>query len=74
MDLSGNLSFGPFIIPLRFLAVGACLAAAILVARVPLRRHRHLRAMVTERLVNAVVIFITAWKLTPVILHPRLLS
>ena len=70
MDLSGNLSFGPFIIPLRFLAVGACLAAAILVARVPLRRHRHLRAMVTERLVNAVVIFIAAWKLTPVILHP----
>ncbi|MGO9411407.1 MAG: peroxiredoxin family protein [Spirochaetia bacterium] len=70
MDLSGNVTLGHFTIPLRFLAAGACLAAAILVARVALRRHRHLRAVVTERLANAVVIFIAAWKLAPVILHP----
>ena len=70
MDLSGDLSLGPFAIPLRFLAIGACLAAAILVARVPLRRHRRLRGVITERLANVVVIFIAAWKLTPVILHP----
>ena len=63
MDLSGNVTLGHFTIPLRFLAAGACLAAAILVARVALRRHRHLRAVVTERLANAVVIFIAAWKL-----------
>ncbi len=70
MDLSGDLSFGHYTIPLRFLAIGACLSAAILVARVPLRTHRHLRAVLTERLVNAVVIFLAAWKLTPIILRP----
>jgi len=70
MDLSGDFSVGPFTIPLRFLAIGACFAVAILVARIPLRRHRRLRAVITERLVNAVVIFIGAWKLTPVILRP----
>ncbi len=70
MDLSGNLTLGPFTIPLRFLAIGAFLVAAILVARIPLRRHRRLRTVITERLANMVVVFIAAWKLTPAFLHP----
>ncbi len=50
--------------------MAASLAVAILAARIPLRGHRRLRAVVTERLVNAVVIFVAAWKLTPGLLHP----
>jgi peroxiredoxin len=70
MGLSGSFSVGPFTVPIRFLAMAASLAVAILAARIPLRGHRRLRAVVTERLVNVVVIFVAAWKLTPGLLHP----
>jgi peroxiredoxin len=70
MDLLGDVSAGPFTIPARFLVMAAFLAAAILVGRIPLRRHRRLRAVVTERLLTMVVIFIAAWKLAPALLHP----
>jgi thiol-disulfide isomerase/thioredoxin len=70
MDLSGSLSLGPFTVPLRLLAVAAVLAAAIVVARIPLARHRRLRSLVTDRLANAIVIFVVVWKLAPAALNP----
>jgi len=73
MDLFGDFSIGPFSLPFRFILGGGILAAAILLARIPLRRHRLLRSRVTERLINAVVIFAVAWKLTPVVIHPAVL-
>jgi thiol-disulfide isomerase/thioredoxin len=57
-------------VPISYIAVAVFLAFGILVSRIPLRRHRRLRAIVTERLTNAVVVFVLAWKLTPAMLHP----
>jgi len=70
MDFSGNLVLGPFTIALRYVAIAACIAAALALARIPLGRRRFLGAKVIERLVNGVVIFALGWKATPAILHP----
>ncbi len=73
MDLSGSFSVGPFVVPFFLIFAAGVLAAALLIARIPLRHHRVLRSRVTERLSNAVVIFAVGWKLTPAALHPRVL-
>jgi peroxiredoxin len=70
MDLLADLSIGPLNLPVHYLAAAGVLAAAVLMARIPLRRHRSLRARVTDRLVSAVMIFAAGWKLTPAVLRP----
>jgi thiol-disulfide isomerase/thioredoxin len=70
VDLFDVFSLGPFNVPIRFVIIGGFLAAAILAARIPLGRRRLLRSRITDRLINAVIVFIAAWKLTPAILDP----
>ncbi len=70
MGFLGDLSLGPLHVPVLYLAAAGVLAAAILLARIPLRGHRLLRARVIDRLINAAILFVAAWKLAPAILHP----
>jgi thiol-disulfide isomerase/thioredoxin len=73
INLSTSFSLGPLTVPLVYVVLAACLVVAVLVARIPLRRYHHLRARVTERLLDAILVFVVAWKLTPAIIHPALL-
>jgi acetyl esterase/lipase len=70
MNLDTSFSLGPLTVPLTGLLLAVFVAAAFLVARFPLRHHRRLRAKVTGSILDALVIFVVAGKLTPAILHP----
>jgi thiol-disulfide isomerase/thioredoxin len=70
MDLSGSFSLGPLTVPWRYVVMAVVFVAAVVIARVPLRRHPRLRRVVTDRLTNGAVIFVVGWKLAPAVLHP----